>query len=78
MVNRAGDAARGLDAAADWEATLAAYQQDPERVVRSGGPSRLAAAEPNDPDFDTLYGLDNKGQTGGLDDADIDAPKPGT
>ena len=30
---------------------------------------------PNDPDFDELWGLHNTGQTGGVDDADIDAPE---
>ena len=30
---------------------------------------------PNDPDFGELYGLHNTGQTGGTDDADIDAPE---
>ena len=32
-----------------------------------------AAAIPNDPRFPELYGLNNTGQTGGLNDADIDA-----
>ncbi|MGD8500909.1 MAG: S8 family peptidase, partial [Phycisphaerales bacterium] len=30
---------------------------------------------PNDPNFPDLWGLDNTGQTGGTDDADIDAPE---
>ncbi|MCI0507149.1 MAG: S8 family serine peptidase [Gammaproteobacteria bacterium] len=30
---------------------------------------------PNDPDFDSLYGLHNTGQTAGTADADIDAPE---
>ncbi|MDY6898181.1 MAG: S8 family serine peptidase [Cyanobacteriota bacterium] len=30
---------------------------------------------PNDPRYDELYGLNNTGQTGGLEDADIDAPQ---
>ncbi len=30
-------------------------------------------ATPNDPDFDELWGMNNTGQTGGTDDADIDA-----
>ena len=29
----------------------------------------------NDPDFGNLWGLDNTGQTGGVDDADINAPE---
>jgi thermitase len=34
-----------------------------------------ALATPNDPRFGELYGLDNTGQTGGTQDADIDAPE---
>ncbi len=34
-----------------------------------------AAAIPNDPRFSALYGLNNNAQTGGTDDADIDAPE---
>ena len=34
-----------------------------------------AIAVPNDPDFGLLWGLDNSGQTGGIPDADIDAPE---
>ncbi|SIO26764.1 FG-GAP repeat-containing protein [Singulisphaera sp. GP187] len=30
---------------------------------------------PNDPNFSTLYGLDNTAQAGGVQDADIDAPE---
>ena len=40
---------------------------DPDRSV--GG-----QATPNDPQFDSLWGLHNTGQTGGASDADIDAP----
>lgn len=35
----------------------------------------LATSRPNDPQFGTLWGLDNTGQTGGVPDADIDAPE---
>ncbi len=34
-----------------------------------------ASAMPNDPSFSQLYGLHNTGQTGGLNDADIDMPE---
>ncbi|HOC25317.1 MAG TPA: hypothetical protein PKJ13_08400, partial [bacterium] len=34
-----------------------------------------AFATPNDPSFSKLWGLSNTGQTGGLADADIDAPE---
>ena len=30
---------------------------------------------PNDPDFNELWGLNNTGQTGGTEDADVDAPE---
>jgi serine protease len=33
------------------------------------------SATPNDPSFGQLYGLDNRAQTGGTADADIDAPE---
>ncbi|MBS3956342.1 MAG: S8 family serine peptidase [Clostridiales bacterium] len=35
----------------------------------------LTGRTPNDPRFDTLWGLHNTGQTGGIPDADIDAPE---
>lgn len=35
----------------------------------------IAANTPNDPRFDELWGLNNEGQTGGIADADIDAPE---
>ncbi len=33
---------------------------------------------PNDPDFDNLWGLHNSGQSGGVEDADVDAPEAWT
>jgi len=36
---------------------------------------RYLDAVPNDPRFGDMYGLDNSGQTGGIADADIDAPE---
>jgi subtilisin family serine protease len=36
---------------------------------------RYLDAVPNDPRFGEMYGLDNNGQTGGVPDADIDAPE---
>jgi subtilisin family serine protease len=41
---------------------------EPDRVI-------TASALPNDPSFSRLYGLNNTAQTGGLADADIDAPE---
>ena len=46
---------------------LVAYAER-DRVLR-------ASAIPNDPQFGALYGLNNTGQSGGLADADIDAPE---
>ncbi|MFM8633790.1 MAG: S8 family serine peptidase [Planctomycetia bacterium] len=46
--------------------------------VRSVEPDRVVTASatlPNDPSFNRLWGLQNAGQTGGLADADIDAPE---
>ncbi len=45
--------------------------------VRFAEPNYLlhAHVEPNDPKFGDLWGLHNTGQTGGLHDADIDAPE---
>ncbi|MFM8706214.1 MAG: S8 family serine peptidase, partial [Planctomycetia bacterium] len=46
--------------------------------VRSVEPDRVVTASatlPNDPSFNRLWGLQNNGQTGGLADADIDAPE---
>ena len=34
-----------------------------------------AVATPNDPDYSKLWGMHNIGQTGGVSDADIDAPE---
>ena len=36
---------------------------------------RTIEAIPDDPDFDQLWGLNNTGQTGGTDDADMDLPE---
>ena len=51
-----------------WSRTTAGIRSiEPDRVV-------TASALPNDPSFSRLWGLDNRGQTGGLANADIDAP----
>ncbi|HEX6208641.1 MAG TPA: S8 family serine peptidase [Actinomycetota bacterium] len=46
-------------------------------AVRAAEPNFLWYPDqvPNDPEFDELWGLHNDGQTGGEEDADIDAPE---
>jgi thermitase len=39
------------------------------------GVARIAVAGPNDPQYPQQYGFNNTGQTGGLADADVDAPE---
>lgn len=55
--------------------TLALLRANP--AVEYAEPNAIlsAAAIPNDPQFVNLFGLDNNGQTGGVVDADIDAPQ---
>jgi subtilisin family serine protease len=55
---------------------LAQLENDPAVAMASLNFKRgIFATSPNDPLFDQLWGLDNTGQTGGTDDADIDAPE---
>ncbi|MFM8892450.1 MAG: S8 family peptidase, partial [Planctomycetia bacterium] len=60
-------------AAADvlgWATATAGFRSlEPDRVITA------SAVVPNDPSFRRLWGLDNSGQTGGVVDADIDAPE---
>ncbi len=60
----------GLPAALDQLKTLSGLVSiaEPDFVVH-------AFLTPNDPSFAQLYGLHNTGQTGGVPDADIDAPE---
>ena len=62
-----------IDADADWEATLAAYQQDPNVLYAQADHRVSLQLVPDDPFFDVLYAMDNTGQGDGLLDADIDA-----
>ncbi|MCB9508558.1 MAG: S8 family serine peptidase [Deferribacteres bacterium] len=51
---------------------------EPDYIVRVGTPVKQSQASrviPNDVQFGNLWGLDNNGQNGGADDADIDAPE---
>lgn len=58
----------------DLFAALAAYQQDPALRFAELNRVYVAFDIPDDPDFSQQWGLHNTGQSGGLDDADIDAP----
>jgi len=51
-----------------WAATTGIAYVEPDYVI-------TGAAVPNDPSFSQLWGLSNTGQSGGLRDADIDAPE---
>ena len=59
----------------DVERTLAAYRANPMVAYAAPNYRVHAALTPNDPDFGSLWGLHNTGQTGGVADADIDAPE---
>ncbi len=64
-----------LNANADWASTLLAFKLDPNvQYVEPNYHVQLQLA-PNDPDLGQDWGLDNLGQTGGVEDADIDAPE---
>ena len=77
---RLGNAVHGLGArvvttSGDPAATAAALERRGDvEYAEVDQPMRLLAT-PNDPRFAELYGLNNTGQTGGLADADIDAPE---
>lgn len=49
--------------------TAAVTYAEPDFIVRAD------FTIPNDPKWDSLWGLNNEGQTGGLFDADVDAPE---
>jgi subtilisin family serine protease len=51
-----------------WAATAGVRSVEPDAIL-------TGAALPNDPSFSRLWGLHNTGQTGGLADADLDAPE---
>jgi subtilisin family serine protease len=60
--------ASASDVSAWAAATAAVAYVEPDYVI-------TGAAVPNDPSFGQLWGLSNTGQSGGLRDADIDAPE---
>jgi subtilisin family serine protease len=56
-------------------AALAAYRADPQVLYAEPNYRMHVAAVPNDPFYASQWSLDNSGQTGGIPDADIDAPE---
>ena len=59
----------------DPQTALATYRASPEVEYIEPNYRYRSYATPNDPSFGSQWGLHNTGQTGGLDDADIDAPE---
>lgn len=60
---------------ADIDNVIGEFERDPN--VEYAEPNYIVNIDlvSNDPDFSKLYGLHNTGQTGGIPDADIDAPE---
>ena len=54
---------------------LAVFQADTRVAIAEANYKLMLEAIPNDPRFSSMYGLNNTGQTGGTNDADIDAPE---
>ena len=52
-----------------------AYENSPDVAYAEPNFKLQPAAVPNDPQFNSLWGLNNTGQTGGTSDADVDAPE---
>jgi len=57
------------------EGALAVFQADTRVVTAEANYRLMLEGIPNDPRFSSMYGLNNTGQTGGTNDADIDAPE---
>ena len=51
-----------------------AYEESPDVAYAEPNFKLHPAAAPNDPSYNSLWGLNNTGQSGGTPDADIDAP----
>jgi subtilisin family serine protease len=64
-----------LEAGTDVASALAAFRADPAVLYAQPNYRLSAQLTPNDPGFDNLWGMHNAGQTGGVPDADIDAPE---
>jgi len=56
------------------EGALAVFQADTRVLTAEANYRLMLESIPNDPRFSSMYGLNNTGQTGGTNDADIDAP----
>jgi len=57
------------------EGALAVFQSDTRVATAEANYRLMLEGIPNDPQFSSMYGLNNSGQTGGTIDADIDAPE---
>jgi hypothetical protein len=57
------------------EDAIRSYRRNPDVLYAEPNYIVHPLAEPNDPDFSSLWGLHNTGQEGGTPDADIDAPE---
>jgi len=57
------------------EGALAVFQADTRVATAEANYRLMLEGIPNDPRFSSMYGLNNTGQTGGTNDADIDAPE---
>ncbi len=59
----------------DLDQAIAAYTAQPGVAYAEPNYKRYALATPNDPQFNSLWGFNNTGQTGGTTNADINAPE---
>jgi len=65
-----------LGKGADVDGVLAAVRKRPDVAwAERDHYLRISRTVPNDPDFESCWGLDNQGQMLGIPDADIDAPE---
>jgi subtilisin family serine protease/fibronectin type 3 domain-containing protein/methionine-rich copper-binding protein CopC len=64
-----------LPAGVDIASALAAFRSDPRVLYAEPNYTIRLAQMPEDPQFSSLWGMHNVGQTGGTFDADIDAPE---
>ena len=62
-----------ISASADLNSAIKSAESDPNVLYAEPNYLQRIISTPNDPQFDTLWGLHNTGQTGGTTDADIDA-----